>query len=214
LQRRGEPRGHRPGHPDGHPSRGWAEAPPGAPPACPSQPCQRRAGRDPAPLHHPRLREARLRRGDTVRACKQRLRGLWPGTAVPRRASSRAHLVRYLRRCRFPAPTQAFWQLAMLRIASGPGSLGWMSRGACRQADPGLFFPVSVTGTRARQAEAAKTACCGCAVRANCLLYALETMPEGIWGGTTLEEHRAARRSAVRRTGHAAGQRVTSNGTA
>jgi WhiB family transcriptional regulator, redox-sensing transcriptional regulator len=55
----------------------------------------------------------------------------------------------------------------------GPRSLGWMSRGACRQADPELFFPVSVTGTGLRQAEAAKTVCCGCAVRANCLRYAL-----------------------------------------
>jgi hypothetical protein len=49
--------------------------------------------------------------------------------------------------------------------------------------------------------------------RANCLQYALETMPEGIWAGTTLEERRAARGSAVRQTGHAARQRVTSNGT-
>jgi hypothetical protein len=40
----------------------------------------------------------------------------------------------------------------------------------------------SGTGTGARQAEASRTVCCGCAVRASCL--------------------------------HAAGQRVTSNGTA
>jgi hypothetical protein len=41
-----------------------------------------------------------------------------------------------------------------------------------------------------------------------------ETTPEGIWGGTTLQERRAARRSPARRAGHAAGQRVTRGGTA
>jgi WhiB family redox-sensing transcriptional regulator len=123
----------------------------------------------------------------------------------------------------------------MLRVASGARSLGWMSRGACLQADPGLFFPVSVTSTGARQSEAAaKAVCGGCDVRADCLSYALEAIPEGIWGGTTMEERRAARRSSARRasaqsrstvaaavaaqpaarTGHAAGQRVTSGRTA
>ena len=118
----------------------------------------------------------------------------------------------------------------LLRITSGAGSLGWMLRGACRQADPELFFPVAAgTGPAARQAAAAKAVCGLCAVRANCLSYALEVMPEGIWGGTTLEERLTARRRSFRRqaaaqspgtvsaemtresatcTGHAAGQRV------
>jgi WhiB family redox-sensing transcriptional regulator len=87
----------------------------------------------------------------------------------------------------------------MLRVASGARSLGWMSRGACREADPELFFPDAVTVIGVRQAEAAKTVCGGCDVRANCLSYALETMPEGIWGGTTQEERHAARRSLARR---------------
>jgi WhiB family redox-sensing transcriptional regulator len=74
-----------------------------------------------------------------------------------------------------------------------------MSRGACRQADPELFFPVVVAGSAARQTEAAKAVCGSCAVRASCLSYALEYMPEGVWGGTTLEERRAARKRSVRR---------------
>jgi WhiB family redox-sensing transcriptional regulator len=86
--------------------------------------------------------------------------------------------------------------------------VGWMSRGACRQADPELFFPVSVTGSGVRQAEVAKAVCDRCAVRANCLSYALEIMPEGIWGGTTPEERQAARRSSGRRA------RAHSRGTA
>ena len=75
-----------------------------------------------------------------------------------------------------------------------------MSRGACRQADPELFFPIAaVTGSAARQVEAAKAVCGLCAVRADCLSYSLEAMPEGIWGGTTLEERRVARGASLRR---------------
>jgi len=111
-----------------------------------------------------------------------------------------------------------------------------MSRGACRESDPDLFFPVAVgTGPAARQVEVAKAVCGPCAVRANCLSYALEAMPEGIWGGTTPDERRAARRrlprhqasTQVRGTvgtamtgenatcaGYAAGQPAPSGGTA
>lgn len=85
-------------------------------------------------------------------------------------------------------------------LTSGVRSLSWMSRGACRQADPELFFPIGPTaGPVARQVEAAKAVCGSCAVRANCLSYALEAMPEGIWGGTTMEERRTARRQLCRR---------------
>jgi WhiB family redox-sensing transcriptional regulator len=87
----------------------------------------------------------------------------------------------------------------VLPVRSGVRSLGWMSRGACRQADPELFFPIAaVRGQAARQVEAAKAVCGPCAVRANCLSYALEGMPEGIWGGTTPDERRAVRRRPFR----------------
>ena len=90
-----------------------------------------------------------------------------------------------------------------------------MSRGACRTADPELFFPVTVAaGPAARQAEAAKAVCGPCAVRAYCLSYALEAMPEGIWGGTTPQERRAARGSSVRRARLAAAQPGASRRTA
>jgi WhiB family redox-sensing transcriptional regulator len=80
-----------------------------------------------------------------------------------------------------------------------------MSRGACRLVDPDLFFPVAIgTAPAARQGEAAKAVCGPCAVRANCLSYALEAKPEGIWGGTTPDERRAARRRPPR---HQAGKR-------
>jgi WhiB family redox-sensing transcriptional regulator len=89
---------------------------------------------------------------------------------------------------------------AVLPVTSGARSLSWMSRGACQQADPELFFPIAAgTSAAARQVEAAKAVCSLCAVRANCLSYALEAMPEGIWGGATQEERRAARGRLISR---------------
>jgi len=81
------------------------------------------------------------------------------------------------------------------------------------------------------QAEVAKAVCGQCAVRANCLSYALEIMPDGIWGGTTGEERQDSTqilrppgpralprhggdRGTVTVTGYALGQRVTSGRTA
>jgi WhiB family redox-sensing transcriptional regulator len=85
-----------------------------------------------------------------------------------------------------------------------------MSRGACGGVDPELFFPVAkAAGSAVRQAEAAKAVCGRCAVRANCLSYALETRPEGIWGGTTEEERRAKRGSWVRRASWLSGATVS-----
>ncbi len=93
----------------------------------------------------------------------------------------------------------------MSHVLQAARSLSWMSRGACRHADPELFFPIATaTGPAARQVEAAKAVCGRCVVRANCLSYALEAMPEGIWGGTTLEERRAVRGTSLRQARHAA----------
>jgi len=78
---------------------------------------------------------------------------------------------------------------------------GWASRGACRDEDPGLFFPIAAAGPALEQITQAKAVCARCEVRAECLSYALGTGPEsGVWGGTTAEE-RAALRSRHRRPG-------------
>ena len=87
----------------------------------------------------------------------------------------------------------------MAPVTSEARSVIWMSRGACRQADPELFFPIAtVQGPATRQVEAAKAVCTACAVCAMCLSYALDIMPDGIWGGTTMEERRVTRRRLVR----------------
>ena len=96
----------------------------------------------------------------------------------------------------------------MSHVLYTTGPQRWMLGGACRQVDPELFFPIATKGPAERQVEAAKAVCGPCAVRANCLSYALAAMPEGIWGGTTREERRAGLGSSVRRARLAAGQEV------
>ncbi len=75
-----------------------------------------------------------------------------------------------------------------------------MDRGACQSAEPELFFPLSATGPAVTQVAAAKAVCRGCPVRAECLRYAMQTAQDhGIWGGTTEEERRQARRGQAAR---------------
>ncbi len=75
----------------------------------------------------------------------------------------------------------------------------WLADGACRDEDPDLFFPSTSQGPSARQILAAKAVCASCAVRRECLGYALEdTHSYGVWGGTTEEERKAMRRTSAR----------------
>lgn len=72
---------------------------------------------------------------------------------------------------------------------------GWQQRASCRGSDANLFF--SPTYLEKREARAgreslAKTICAGCAVRRECLDFALSTKePFGIWGGLNEIERRA-----------------------
>jgi WhiB family transcriptional regulator, redox-sensing transcriptional regulator len=76
---------------------------------------------------------------------------------------------------------------------SSAASCGWMSRAACRNEDPELFFPVGATGPPLAQISAAKRVCKRCTVRASCLTYAVETRQSGLWVRTTFEERFAMR---------------------
>ena len=75
-----------------------------------------------------------------------------------------------------------------------PGAMDWMSRGACRDEDPELFFPIAAGGPALEETNAAKRVCLRCPVRAACLSFGLKTAQEGIWGGATPEERRAMRK--------------------
>lgn len=67
----------------------------------------------------------------------------------------------------------------------------WQELGACREADPELFFhPQNERGlARLRRDRAAKAVCARCDVRVQCADYAIRARePYGVWGGLTEEE--------------------------
>ena len=76
----------------------------------------------------------------------------------------------------------------------------WQAEAACLSADPDLFFPISATGPAEQQIARAKKVCARCAVRLECLEFALDhDQMYGIWGGTTAEDRRRDRRRKRRR---------------
>ncbi|MEU6998723.1 WhiB family transcriptional regulator [Nonomuraea sp. NPDC046570] len=85
-------------------------------------------------------------------------------------------------------------------------TLRWADRGACRNSDPALFFPLTWDGRTAPHTAVARRVCLGCPVRLPCLEWAVETgEPDGMWGGTTPDERRRIRSApspegAARRT--------------
>jgi WhiB family transcriptional regulator, redox-sensing transcriptional regulator len=75
----------------------------------------------------------------------------------------------------------------------------WVHRARCKDEDPELFFPVGTTGPAATQIEQAKAICRMCAVRGECLEWAMGTGQDaGVWGGLSEEERRALRRARRR----------------
>lgn len=69
----------------------------------------------------------------------------------------------------------------------------WMAAGNCVGIDPDLFFP-----ERGASVKEAIAVCNGCAVREDCLDYAIETgTKHGIWGGLSERGRRRLRRQRV-----------------
>ena len=70
----------------------------------------------------------------------------------------------------------------------------WWNQAACRRQPIEVFFPPD-----ARSSRAAKAICATCAVRMECLDYAIAADPplKGIFGGTTEQERRSMRCVAV-----------------
>jgi WhiB family transcriptional regulator, redox-sensing transcriptional regulator len=76
-------------------------------------------------------------------------------------------------------------------MATWSGRGDWWVQAACQSADPELFFPISAAGASAAVISRAKGICARCAIRQQCLEYAVETrQPHGIWGGTSEAERR------------------------
>lgn len=71
-----------------------------------------------------------------------------------------------------------------------PVDLSWHPDANCIGVDPDIFFP-----ERGASTKEAKSICASCAVKTECLEYALESSEKfGIWGGTSERERRHLRR--------------------
>jgi WhiB family redox-sensing transcriptional regulator len=71
----------------------------------------------------------------------------------------------------------------------------WVNRAACRGMQSELFYPAVSERPNARDERelAAKRICASCAVRVECLAYALRANEQlGVWGGMTETERRRA----------------------
>ena len=85
-------------------------------------------------------------------------------------------------------------------LALGAADYKWRDHALCRDTDPELFFPVGTTGSALTQIERAKQVCGQCAVRVDCLDFALSTNQDsGVWGGLSEEERRVIRRARAAR---------------
>lgn len=71
----------------------------------------------------------------------------------------------------------------------------WQKRAACRGPQAVMFFPPSHferKDEKELRESSAKAICAGCAVRRDCLDYALDIRePHGIWGGLSELERRS-----------------------
>lgn len=86
-------------------------------------------------------------------------------------------------------------------------NVDWRYRGACRDEDPELFFPVgrSESAHAMQQTAEAKAVCRRCPVQTECRAWALSARPEyGVFGGLSEDERRAMlrRQGARRRARH------------
>ena len=73
--------------------------------------------------------------------------------------------------------------------APSAGDESWRLDALCAETDPEAFFPEKGGSTRE-----AKRVCVGCAVRTECLEYALSNDERfGIWGGLSERERRRLR---------------------
>lgn len=87
----------------------------------------------------------------------------------------------------------------------------WRAQAACAgDPSPEAFFAVGESGSA--DTARVKSLCAACPVRADCLLYAVETAQTfGVWGGLDADERRLIRRrwlTTSRRDGFAEARRV------
>lgn len=69
----------------------------------------------------------------------------------------------------------------------------WRDEAVCAGVDSEMFFPDTASGIKT-----ARRICAPCPVKAECLAFALERDPWGVWAGTTRRERRELRRDEPR----------------
>lgn len=78
----------------------------------------------------------------------------------------------------------------------------WMTRGACRDADPAIFLPNDAFDDDVEEeeepSEEALSYCSQCDVAADCLTHAVALNEDGVWGGTTSYQRRQLKRPMSR----------------
>lgn len=78
--------------------------------------------------------------------------------------------------------------------------LEWHIQAACRDHDPGLWFPR--IGESYRRIQLAVSICEGCPVKKECLRYSISTNQKfGIWGGKAREERKALKKKMDKAAG-------------
>ncbi|MFE0189658.1 WhiB family transcriptional regulator [Streptomyces sp. NPDC059008] len=93
---------------------------------------------------------------------------------------------------------------ALVRTSHSPSAdlpinPNWRDRGACKDVDPDLFFPVGSTGPALLQVEEAKSVCRRCPVLETCAAWALENREaHGVWGGMSEDDRRRIKRHMTR----------------
>lgn len=84
--------------------------------------------------------------------------------------------------------------MTMTPRRSWQGERDWRDDAACASLDFDTMFPKD---TDVDAIAAAKSICAGCPVAVACLAFAVQTRAShGVWGGTTPDERRLARRDA------------------
>lgn len=112
---------------------------------------------------------------------------LHPGGPAPERADRSAGAVGAT------APTAWLGTPGFADPQEVDGELAWQVDALCAQTDPEAFFPEKGGSTRD-----AKKVCGACAVRSECLEYALGNDERfGIWGGLSERERRRLRKRSV-----------------
>lgn len=74
-----------------------------------------------------------------------------------------------------------------------PHDSEWRASAACAGVDSEVFFPATSSGVKT-----ARIICAPCPVKADCLAFALDCDPMGVWAGTTRRERREMVRDRTR----------------